>query len=249
MRFLLTIFFALSFFSGFAEESFFLKSNLERAERGDYIVIAQGRNYTLFHVFDKQKESLTIEEVTIPTILATEIVHSWKSWLASNAPQHTSWVIYEIDLAKGCFYDYYSFTKNCWLAIDERDNFLQTLLKLSLYKVPSHLRRKVGHAPRGNESDKRSYWQPKMVVEGSIVPGVSFDAYYAKWPEDGGVISGKAIEIYLPQDSTHFPAYFPYWLQVKGLVGPAKVRVVDSGKGAISPKSGFRQVINNSSST
>lgn len=241
MKLLLFLAFSLlNLFSGFATESFFsLKNNLKKAEKGDYLVIAQGRNYTLFHVFDKQKEHLAIEEITIPTSLARETITSWKFWLASNAPQNTSWLMYEIDLNIGKLQRAYSFTKNCWLTFGEADHFFQTLLQLRLYPIPLHERRKIGPNPRGNTLDQRPYWQPKMVVDGVPIEGVFFDAYYTYWPLDGGPLSGKKIEIYLPQDSEQFPAYFPYWLQVKGVLGPAKVRIVDSGKNARSPKKGL----------
>lgn len=218
-----------------------LKKNLEKAESGDYVVIAQGKSYTLFHILKVQNRLLTIEEITIPASLASE---TWRSWVENNAKGNTSWVHYQIDLEKDEMKNYYSFTKNGSFTVPEADNFLATLLKLNLQKIPYSLRRKIGPPQREKKEDSRYLWQPKMIVDGLTQEGVQFDAYSTIWPKDGGPLSGKMIEIYLPSNSTEYPAYFPYWLQAKGMAGQANVRVVDSGKGLVSPKE--MRLMNNS---
>lgn len=217
----------------FGEDSILLK-NLNKAEVGDFVVIAQGKSYTLFHIFDVQKPLLTIEEITIPASLACRQVKSWRSWVEKNAPQNTSWVHYQIDLQRGEIKNYYSFTKNGRFLVPEAENFLATLLRLQLQPMDSQSRRKVGQKKGGQ--DTRKFWQPNMVVNGQVQPNVEFDAYIADWPHDGGPLSGKSIEIYLPHNEGAYPDYFPYWLQTSGMMGQAKVRVVDSGKGLNSPK-------------
>lgn len=217
-----------------AGQDYLLKENLERAESGDFVVIAQGNSYTLFHILNVQKPILQVEEITIPAAIACTTVQSWREWVANNAPQNTSWVHYRIDLSKNEIANYYSFTKNGSFSVPEADNFLGTLLKLKLEPIPYPMRRKVGPPQRGQS--ERNLWQPKMIVDGQPQPGVIFDAYATVWPKDGGPISGKTIEVYLPQDAGLYPAYFPYWLQTKGMAGQANVRVIDSGKGLISPK-------------
>ena len=211
-----------------------LKENLKRAESGDFVVIAQGNSYTLFHILMAKTPILQVEEITIPAAIACNSVQSWREWVLNNAPQNTSWVHYRIDLSKDEITDYYSFTKNGSFSVPEADNFLRTLLKLKLEPIPYSMRRKVG--PPQREQSERNLWQPKMIVDGKLQPGVVFDAYSTIWPKDGGPISGKLIEIYLPHDAGLYPAYFPYWLQTKGMAGQANVRVIDSGKGLISPK-------------
>jgi hypothetical protein len=47
--------------------------------------------------------------------------------------------------------------------------------------------------------------------------------------------SGKSIEVYVPHENNKYPSYFPYWLQISGLISNAKVRIIDSGTGMISP--------------
>ena len=219
-----------------AEQSYLLKQNLESAESGDFVVIAQGNSYTLFHILSVQKPILQVEEITIPSAIACNTVQSWREWVQNNAPQNTSWVHYQIDLSRDEIAHYYSFTKNGSFNVPAADNFLATLLKLKLEPIPYQKRKKVGPPQRGAQNEMRNLWQPKMIVDGQQMQGVVFDAYSTVWPKDGGPISGKTIEIYLPHNAGQYPAYFPYWLQSKGMAGQANVRVVDSGKGLISPK-------------
>lgn len=197
--------------------------NLRNAKSGDYVVISQGKNYTLFHIMDVKPELLTIQEVTIPSSIALQSITSWPEWVQNNAPCNTSWVQYQIDLTKGELKNYYSFTKKGWFTIPEAENFFETLLKLKLTTVPPSQRKRVGSS--------KSFWEPKMVINGQIHNEVHFNAYSTVWPKDGGPLSGKVIEIYLPEDSENYPAYFPYWLQTQGVIGQAKVRIVDSGRG------------------
>lgn len=212
-----------------AGQDYLLKENLMSAESGDFVVIAQGNSYTLFHILMAENPILQVEEITIPAAMASGVVQSWRDWVANNAPQNTSWVQYQIDLSKDEITNYYSFTKNGYFTVPQADNFLATLLKLKLEPIPYQMRRKVGPPQRGQA--ERNLWQPKMIVDGALQPGVIFDAYSTIWPKDGGPISGKTIEVYLPHDAGLYPAYFPYWLQTKGMAGQANVRVIDSGKG------------------
>lgn len=206
----------------FSAESFLLQ-NLQKAKGGDYVVIAQGKNYTLFHILNANPDLLTIQEITIPATMAAQQVTSWPAWVQKRAPCNTSWVQYQIDLNRGELKNYYSFTKQGWFTVPETENFFETLLKLDLTPIPAAQRKKVGSS--------RALWEPKMVINGQIHPEVHFNAYSTTWPKDGGFLSGKVIEIYLPEDSTNYPAYFPYWLQTQGIIGQAKVRIVDSGRG------------------
>ena len=75
-----------------------------------------------------------------------------------------------------------------------------------------------------------------MIVEGQVVPGVEFNAWRTRWIKDDSELSGKVIDIYLPKDADKHLSYFPYWLQISGVVGKAKVRIIDSGLGLRSPK-------------
>ncbi len=214
-----------------------LKNNLLQARKGDYIVISTNKTNTLMHIADRNNQFLTIEEVSIPENRTSSQLN-WKAWISQNAPGNTSWVMYDLDLQTGQMARYYSFTKRNWYNIPDKDNFLLKLLNLKFTPIPDNLRKKVGPKPTSGP-DWRPYWQPKMMFEGRPIKNVRFEAWRTRWPNDGGDLAGRTLEVYLPQDSQLYPAYFPYWLQVNGAVGKAKIRIVDSGTGLVSPKRNF----------
>jgi hypothetical protein len=224
----------LGIFVPLQAEELFLRNNLQRAQPGDYIVISTNKTQTLLHIRNKHDQILTIEEIAIPeSKRATQM--NWKEWVQQGAPANTSWVMYDIDLQTGKMLRYYSFTKKNWFQIPDADNFLSKLLSLKFTKIPENARKRVGPKPKSGP-ELRSLWQPRMIVDGKIIPGVLFDAWRTKWPNDGSDLSGRIIEVYLPRDSQRYPAYFPYWLQINGAIGKAKVRIIDSGNQLQSPK-------------
>jgi len=214
-------------------ETFTLRDNLQEAQTGDYLVIAAGKTNSLMHIYDKRDQSVIIEEIVIPDTKCSQL--NWREWVAQNAPGNTSWVLYEIDLNSGQMIRYYSFTKEGWFEIPEADNFLFKLLNLTLTKIPDQLRKRIGTTSFG-AIDRRPAWQPRVVLDGKIIRNVPFTAWRTQWPKDNSDLSGKNIEIYLPQDHQLYPAYFPYWLQINGMIGKAKIRVIDSGRSLHSPK-------------
>lgn len=215
-------------------EQLYLRDNLRLAQAGDYLVISANKTQTLMHIYNKKNNVLTIEEIAIPTCKRSSDL-SWKNWVNMGAPNNTSWVMYDVDLQTGQMIRYYSFTKKNWFDIPEADNFLSKLLTLKFTKIPENQRKKIG--PKSNsEFDFRPLWQPRLIQDGRPVKGVEFNAWRTKWPNDGSDLSNKIIEIYLPQDSQRYPTYFPYWLQINGAAGKAKIRIIDSGSQLHSPK-------------
>lgn len=212
-------------------EEFLLKHNLRQAQSGDYIVSSQGKSITLLHIFAKRGDRLTIEEVSIPQARAKQSVSTWRTWFESGAPGNTSWVVYEIDIDSGAMLRTFSYTKNSWYEVPQAENFLGTLLNLELFPIPYEKRRKVGFSG--------TYWQPQMVVDGEVIEGVSFDAFKTRWPKDGSQLAGKTIEVYLPHETERYRSYFPHWLQISGVIGKAKLRIIDSGSNLPSPRQGF----------
>ncbi|KIC75078.1 hypothetical protein DB42_AQ00580 [Neochlamydia sp. EPS4] len=213
-------------------QELYLKDKLRKATPGDYIVTLQNKTYTFLLIDTFASHAISLEEITVPSQSIQVEGFSWKKWVEQNAPGHTSWVRYVIDTASGHLGEYFSYTKNGWYTIPEGENFLSTLLNLKFYNIPIKERRKVGPPPPSQASDRRPYWQPKLIFEGKVIPGISFEAWRTFWPKDGSELSGKIIEIYLPQTAGLYPSYFPYWLQVSGIVGKAKIHMIDSGKGA-----------------
>jgi hypothetical protein len=227
--------FVLSFFVIYHTSAFILRDRLSESEKGDYLVTAQGKNYTLLHIYDKTPQTITIEEITIPNTRVGN-GHQWKNWVSQGAPGHTSWILYVIKLSSGAIEKCFSLSTRGWLNMTQQSgSFMPILLNLEFTAVADRERKKAGPPPERDSPDRRSYWQPKMVVEGHEVDGVEFGVWRTHWPKDGSELSGRTVEIYLPKSgSVRYPAYFPYWLQVKGAMGKANVRIIDSGRGLIS---------------
>jgi len=212
-----------------AEPELLLRQNLSRAQPGDYLVTEQNKNYTLLIIRNRDDQFVNIEEITVPVCRVSSRAFSWRNWIEKGAPGNTSWIMYTIHLASGTVQQTFSFTKNEWITIPQSQHFLSTLLNLPLKRVSDRERKKIGPPPASDHPDRRPYWQPRLVAEGKPIPGVAFEAWRARWPKDGSDLAGKTLEIYIPQENEKYPSYFPYWLQVYGVVGNAKVRIVDSG--------------------
>jgi hypothetical protein len=222
---------------GFTEAKAVLRHNFVKAKPGDYIVTNQGKMFTVLHIRASIENGFLLEEITAPLNRIPKKRYTWKQWIENNAPGHTSWVAYWLNTGNGDIERAFSFTKNCWFKIRDSENFITTLLNLRFHQIPVSKRKRIGPksgSPSGQEW--RQVWQPRMIVDGQIIEDVSFDAWKAKWPSDGSELSGKLIEVYTPEDSDLYPSYFPYWLQVSGMIGKARVRIMDSGKGLKSPK-------------
>lgn len=215
-------------FLGIAE--IYLKDRLVQGDAGNYLVIAQGKNTIFFHILEKSPVRITLEEITIPTTFLCDWQGKWKTWRAKGAPGHTSWLHYPITLPQGTLENFYNVDKRHWVKPGGQSAFLTTLLHLPFFSVPQTQRRKIGRSVAGGAPDTRPLWQPPLVYEGQTVKGLPFDAFFAKWPQDDSPLSEKTIEIYLPEASASYPSYFPYWLQIQGVIGQAKLRVIDSGK-------------------
>lgn len=216
-----------------------LRENITKANSGDYIVTNQGKNYTILLIREKSPSELLMEEITVPSCrFPGDEYNRWKNWIEEGAPGHTGWFIYQLNTDSGTMKHAFSYLKNSWFEISSADNFLSGLLNLNFDYISPQNRKHVG--PRNTSGSivrqQRKIWQPQMIAEGQIIPDVQFSAWKTYWPKDGGDLSGKLIEIYIPEDDDRYPSYFPYWLQISGIVGKAKIRIVDSGTGLKSPK-------------
>lgn len=234
---ILTLVLAIGGFSSLrAEEGeLLLRDNLSKARPGDYLVTGQNKNFSVMIIRSLENEQLTIEEITMPMSRISGDSFSWRNWVEKGAPGHTCWVMYTIHLPSGAMYQAFSYTKNEWMTIPQSQNFLSTLLNLHLQKIPDRERKKIGPPPASEHGDRRAFWQPKMVVDGKTIQKVAFDAWRTRWPKDGTELAGKTIEVFVPAENDKYPSYFPYWLQVSGVVGNAKVRIVDSGTHLFTP--------------
>lgn len=217
-----------------------LKEKFFEAVPGSYVVLEQNKTYTFLHVFEKSSDRIVLEEVVVPASRFFRTQMSWKDWFERGGPGHTAWTMTQINLNTGQLEEIYSFVHHGWIETAKADNFISTLMNLPFKEVPTHQRKRVGPTPLPGRTDHRLLWNPRMIVNGCVVTNVPFSVWRGRWPSDGSEISHKMIEIYIPEnasspENTFYPTYFPYWLEVEGKIGGAKVRVVDSGLNALSP--------------
>ena len=227
-----TLFLCVVFFAH--GDDLYLRNNLFKAKVGDYIVTSANRTNTVLVITGKSDYAIQIQEVCVPEERFPPGMSSWRQWLEQKAPGHTSWIVYDVSPQDGRLLESFSYTKNGWLESGATDNFLGTLLNLRLQPLETKQRRRVGRSSL-DAKDSRGFWQPRLVVEGHTVPNASFNAWRTRWPNDGTELASKNIELYLPSDEGTYPAYFPYWLQVSGVAGKARMRIIDSGMGLRSP--------------
>ena len=213
---------------GYSVQSLLLKDSLRNAKVGDYIITQQGKMHTAWIVVKKSEQELVIDEISLPSNAFPKEYPSWSSWLFSGAPNNTSWIEFTVDLSSGVVHNWYSKTKGRHFSLPQNENLLTTLLTLTLYEIPPSERKRVGPRQIGLKIDTRSLWEPPLIFNGEKIEGAAFYAWRTQWPKDGSALSQKTIEVYTPKEGP-YPAYFPYWLQVRGLAGQAKLRVVDSG--------------------
>lgn len=218
-----------------ASDQLYLRGNLDLARKGDYLVTGQGKMATMLHIFDRSPTTLAIEEISIPMSKLPRSFQGWKQWMELGAPGNTSWMVYMIELKSGNMQQCYSMTKRSWMNVSQANNFLTTLLNLPFTLIPDWQKKKAGPPPLLGVQDRRPAWQPRMMIEGKEVSGVLFNAWRAHWPKDGSILSNKTIEVYIPQDTAKYPSYFPYWLQISGVVGKAQIHIIDSGHDLKSP--------------
>lgn len=227
-------FLCASFSSLIGDETLVLRQSLRNAESGDYVVLSRNQNHTMLWIRQKQGDKLMIEEISIPSSKRAKSNVSWRDWMNQGAPLHTGWVRYEVDLNSGEILSFYSLLQRSYIEIPPDENIFSSLINLKFKRVPLRERRRLGAREKTGSFDDQQLWNPRLVVDGEVVEGVSFDVWKTRWPKDGSELSDKVVEIYLPPESADFPSYFPYWLQLTGLVTKAKMRVIDSGKGLFS---------------
>lgn len=237
-KILLSISFLLSFapLSAAQEAPRSLQQKFAQAQEGDFIVTAQEGNYSLLFIRSLTADTILLEEVSVPEKQIEAKKFDWKKWVKEKAPGHTSWILYEIDLKSGALIECFSYSKNSWLYLDSSEQFLTKLLTLPLYPVSEKERKKIGPQPTDGEMDRRSPWNPPLLIEGKKVDKPSYDVVKTKWPEDGTRLSQCAIELYFSKLQPTFP--FPYWLEVQSPHYAFKMRTVDSGHGLVSPMLG-----------
>ena len=213
-----------------------LQQKFTHAQAGDFVVTAQEGNYSLLFIRSLTADTLFLEEISVPEKQIEIKKIDWKKWTENKAPGHTSWTLYEIDRKSGSLIECFSYSKNGWLYLDESEQFLTKLLKLSLSPISEKERKKIGPQPISGEPDQRALWNPTLVIEGEKIEKPTFDVLKTKWPDDGSRLAQCSIELYFSKQHPDFP--FPYWLEVHSPHYAFKMRTIDSGHGLISAMSG-----------
>ncbi len=221
------------------QNSGLLKTALLGAQPGDYIILNHQKMFSLLHIFERQTDSLILEEISAPIQLCSQIQSNWQQWLDQEAPGHHSWVMYELDLNTLKIQDIYSCSQKAWKKVFPGEQIFPTLLELSFQPIPKNKRKRLG-PPLPNEMiDDRPFWNPPVFFEGKKIKQAICQAYFSYWPNDGTELAGKRIEIYLAQEPEYVPHYFPVWMQVTDKFAHTKLRLLDSGEHLISPYKNF----------
>lgn len=210
--------------------AFNLKDKLTKGSAGDYVITEQAGTYTVLLIRSLTPRYVILEEIDAPTLNVNADKISWKEWIAADAPGHTAWVSYIIDLEKNKLLESYSHSRTAWLYADDPNNFLPKLLTLSLEKTPHDKRKRVGPPPADDETDHRALWIPSIIYEGKKLSKSDITAWSSRWPQDDSIIAGCEVEVYFSQ----FP--FPYWIEIRSSHYKAAIRTIDSGKDMSSPK-------------
>jgi hypothetical protein len=205
-----------------------LIEQVAKSKEGDYLVTYQNRTYTLLLIRQVNGDSVTFEEISVPRRRGGGPGMPWSQWVARGAPSYTSWLTYTINTQDRKVGDTYSFARGGWVACNQNEAFLTTLLTLQFQPIPPEQRKRTGNG--------RAIWHPPLCFEGRSTRDIPFNAYTATWPRDGSMLAGKQIIIYLPAQEGAWPAHFPYWIEVSPLPVDQRIRVVDSGRSLHSPK-------------
>lgn len=217
-----------------AEAPLLLKEKIRDAGAGDYIVTEVSKNYSVLLIRSVSKETILIEEITAPASQFKALPTSWKEWVHSGAPGHTSWVLYDISLKKNTLIQTYSFTRKGWLYPESSECFLASLISLPLKRIPEAQRKRIGPPPPSGEQDQRKIWTPELHFEGQRAPQLRLDAWKTRWPVDDSLLSGCEIELYFAKAPLSFA--LPFWIEIKSTHYNFKIRTIDAGKGLVSPQ-------------
>lgn len=209
-KLLLFVFFILMLIG--AVEGTVLLENLKQSQSGDYLIAVYNKHYLLTRVVEKEERSLWIEEWVVP--VARKPRHlSWDQWLQQKGPCHTSRGYYLIDLNSGKIISGKQ-------TVEAAFHLFSTLLTMPLQPIPEQNLRRTGSG---------TPWRPKLRFENNDFDNALFNAYMGQWPNDGSELSGKQLELYILQDSSTFPNFFPHWIQIHGLGDKGILTVIDSG--------------------
>ncbi|MBS0627534.1 MAG: hypothetical protein JSS09_04915 [Verrucomicrobia bacterium] len=211
--------------------SFTVADRLQEAQKGDYIVTEQDKNYSLLLIREKNETCIVFEEVSIPCHKIHLPGMDWPDWISLGAPGHSSWIQYEIDPHTLKLIECYSCSKKGWLYVEESEHFFSKLLSLSLTKVPTEEKKKIGPAPAFGEPDQRPFWTPTIFSNDKKIK-IPCESWKAFWPKDDTLLSSCRITLHFPPKEQSF---FPIWIEANNGHFNYSIRGIHFGKNLTSP--------------
>lgn len=112
--------------------------------KGSYAVFESQKNITLLRVMEIAHPFLLLEEISVPFEVAKKKIPSFREWIEKKGPEHTSWLVYKIDLNTCKVKTCYSFSRECFVSISEESTFFPRLMNLDLFEVSNAQRKKIG---------------------------------------------------------------------------------------------------------
>ncbi|MGR3973133.1 MAG: hypothetical protein QRY72_00935 [Candidatus Rhabdochlamydia sp.] len=220
----------MSIFLLFPLYSFSLKDKITKGKPGDYVVIEQGKIASCLVIRLLTPDYVLFEEINIPYLAYPPQGTSWKEWIHQEAPGHTAWTSYLINLKTDELEECYSYSQQTWLSIDNPNHFLPQLLQLPLQQSQEANRKKIGPPPLEGEKDRRSLWNPPLIIEGQKIEKPLITAWVTQWPSDQSLMASSEIEMYF----SSLP--FPVWIEVRVPHYKVNLRSIDIGHDLSSPK-------------
>lgn len=207
---------------------FALKDKFRVAHVGDYIVTSQDKNYSILLIKEKGDTSIVFEEISFPETMLDPKKMSWQAYLDNKAPNHSSWILFEMSLITGELIECYSVSQRSWISLEESEHFLSKFFCLPLKEVPFEERKRIGPPPKDREDDHRAFWYPPLFIHGKKKEKPLFDIRKSKWAPDGSLLSNSSIEMFFYADDRSYP--FPIWIEVNNGHYGFKIRAQDTGK-------------------
>ena len=195
--------------------------------KGSYAVFESQKNITLLRVMEIAHQFLLLEEISVPFEVAKKKIPSFREWIEKKGPEHTSWLVYKIDLSSCKVQTCYSFSRECFVSISEESTFFPRLMNLELFEVSNAQRKKIGPLLSSDGIDSRKVWNPPKIFDGKKIKSAQFSMMKGVWPKDSSELSSRVIHLYFDKENPLF--IFPYWIEVGDEYNIVKIQTIDSG--------------------
>jgi hypothetical protein len=180
-----------------------MHNKLSQLQAGDEIVFDFHQSITVIGIVDTSEHTVLLRIATATKdILSRENFSTWLQWFQKGAPgaltDETLSIRMDLPAVQHA-------------SRNQRVQWLLTLLRLELTKIPDSGRRRVGPAPNNGEIDLRPLFQPRIVIHEKASESKS-DAFSTQWPADESELSSRLLILYFPQ-SPYAVQAFPYWIE------------------------------------